>query len=71
MIFQEDSIHLGLAFIISVVSLFDEYVNELLYLRVGSCFPRYVRDPRPSCRLYMNDCPSEMFCPKIGNFTFH
>ena len=25
---------------VSVVSLFDEYVNDLLYLREGSCFPR-------------------------------
>ncbi|KAM1274338.1 hypothetical protein ACFX1Q_025172 [Malus domestica] len=57
--YQEDSIHLGLAFIISVVSLFDEYVNELLYLRVGSCFPRpiYRRNmsPRPEGKKYGNN----------------
>lgn len=32
---------MGLAYIVSVVSLFDEYVNDLLYLREGSCLPRY------------------------------
>ncbi|KAK8674324.1 hypothetical protein V6N13_112617 [Hibiscus sabdariffa] len=37
---QEDSLHLGFSYIISVVSLFDEYVNDLLYLREGSCLPR-------------------------------
>ncbi|KAI4347820.1 hypothetical protein L6164_008599 [Bauhinia variegata] len=37
---QEDSIQMGFAYIISVVSLFDEYVNDLLYLREGSCLPR-------------------------------
>ncbi|KAF4360047.1 hypothetical protein G4B88_025808 [Cannabis sativa] len=43
---QEDSLCLGLAFVISVVSLFDEYVNDLLYLKEGSCLPRpkYSRD---------------------------
>ncbi|XP_006469405.1 uncharacterized membrane protein At3g27390 isoform X1 [Citrus sinensis] len=37
---QEDSLQMGLAYIVSVVSLFDEYVNDLLYLREGSCLPR-------------------------------
>ncbi|XP_061355370.1 uncharacterized membrane protein At3g27390 isoform X2 [Gastrolobium bilobum] len=37
---QEDSMQMGLAYIVSVVSLFDEYVNDLLYLREGSCLPR-------------------------------
>ncbi|XP_025983241.1 uncharacterized membrane protein At3g27390 isoform X2 [Glycine max] len=37
---QEDSVKMGFAYIVSVVSLFDEYVNDLLYLREGSCFPR-------------------------------
>ncbi|TYK01097.1 putative membrane protein [Cucumis melo var. makuwa] len=37
---QEDSFQLGLAYILSVVSMFDEYVNDLLYLREGSCIPR-------------------------------
>jgi len=32
---------MGLAYIISAISLFDEYSNDLLYLREGSCFPRY------------------------------
>ncbi|XWS31113.1 hypothetical protein CRYUN_Cryun23aG0049800 [Craigia yunnanensis] len=37
---QEESMHMGFSYIISVVSLFDEYVNDLLYLREGSCLPR-------------------------------
>ncbi|KAF5207431.1 Steroid nuclear receptor ligand-binding, partial [Thalictrum thalictroides] len=37
---QENSLKMGLAFIISVVSLFDEYTNDLLFLREGSCLPR-------------------------------
>lgn len=37
--YQEDSLRMGLAYIISAISLFDEYSNDLLYLREGSCFP--------------------------------
>ncbi|CAN1127877.1 Uncharacterized membrane protein At3g27390 [Linum perenne] len=37
---QEDSLQSGLAYIVAVVSLFDEYVNDLLYLSEGSCLPR-------------------------------
>ncbi|XP_076887311.1 putative membrane protein At3g27390 [Bidens hawaiensis] len=37
---QEDSVKFGFAYVVSVVSLFDEYTNDLLYLREGSCFPR-------------------------------
>ncbi|XP_027932711.1 uncharacterized membrane protein At3g27390 [Vigna unguiculata] len=36
---QENSVKMGFAYIVSVVSLFDEYVNDLLYLREGSCLP--------------------------------
>lgn len=32
---------MGLAYMVSIVSLFDEYTNDLLYLREGSCLPRY------------------------------
>lgn len=39
--FQEESLGLGFAYILAVVSLFDEYANDLLYLNEGSCFPRY------------------------------
>ncbi|KAI4331555.1 hypothetical protein MLD38_029734 [Melastoma candidum] len=39
-VYQEDSLHMGLAYAVAVVSLFDEYVNDLLYLREGSCLPR-------------------------------
>ncbi|KAL3753128.1 hypothetical protein ACJRO7_000514 [Eucalyptus globulus] len=38
--YQEDSLQMGVAYIVSVVSLFDEYVNDLLYLQEGSCLPR-------------------------------
>ncbi|XP_023512953.1 uncharacterized membrane protein At3g27390 [Cucurbita pepo subsp. pepo] len=37
---QEDSFRLGLAYVLAVVSMFDEYVNDLLYLGEGSCIPR-------------------------------
>ena len=39
-ILQEDSFRLGLAYVLAVVSMFDEYVNDLLYLGEGSCIPR-------------------------------
>ncbi|TXG55590.1 hypothetical protein EZV62_020846 [Acer yangbiense] len=47
---QEDSLLMGLAYIVSVVSLFDEYVNDLLYLSEGSCLPRprYRRNMNPN-----------------------
>ncbi|KAG8364508.1 hypothetical protein BUALT_Bualt18G0004500 [Buddleja alternifolia] len=52
-IHQEDSIRMGLAYIVAVISLFDEYANDLLYLTEGSCFPRpqYRRNMRPSSGL--------------------
>ncbi|CAN6479673.1 unnamed protein product [Victoria cruziana] len=37
---QENSIRMGLAYIVSAVALFDEYTNDLLYLQDGSCLPR-------------------------------
>ncbi|KAA8524906.1 hypothetical protein F0562_011329 [Nyssa sinensis] len=50
---QEDSLLMGLAYVVAVVSLFDEYTNDLLYLREGSCFPRprYHRNMSPSTGL--------------------
>nr|ABE66061.1 unknown [Arabidopsis thaliana] len=36
---QEDSFRMGLNYIIAAVSLFDEYVNDLLYLREGTSLP--------------------------------
>ncbi|XP_010263806.1 PREDICTED: uncharacterized membrane protein At3g27390-like [Nelumbo nucifera] len=38
--YQENSIKKGILYAIAVVSLFDEYTNDFLYLREGSCFPR-------------------------------
>ncbi|XP_050206613.1 uncharacterized membrane protein At3g27390 [Mercurialis annua] len=37
---QEESLLMGLAYVVAVISLFDEYVNDLLYLREGSRLPR-------------------------------
>lgn len=39
---QEASLQMGLAYMVSAVALFDEYTNDMLYLREGSCFPRCV-----------------------------
>ncbi|MCO5562380.1 hypothetical protein L7F22_016007 [Adiantum nelumboides] len=37
---KESSVQCGLAYIIAVVAQFDEYTNDLIYLREGSCLPR-------------------------------
>ncbi|XP_015578083.1 uncharacterized membrane protein At3g27390 isoform X2 [Ricinus communis] len=50
---QEDSLFMGLAYVVAVVSLFDEYVNDLLYLREGS------RLPRPRYRKNMGDLDAD------------
>lgn len=38
--YQEESTKKGLLYAIASVAIFDEYTNDLLYLREGSCFPR-------------------------------
>ncbi|KAF8405104.1 hypothetical protein HHK36_010002 [Tetracentron sinense] len=38
--YQENSTKRGLLYVVASTSLFDEYTNDLLYLREGSCFPR-------------------------------
>ncbi|KAK2981016.1 hypothetical protein RJ640_012175 [Escallonia rubra] len=38
--YQESSIKRGLLYVIASASVLDEYTNDLLYLREGSCFPR-------------------------------
>ncbi|KAH6764758.1 transmembrane protein [Perilla frutescens var. frutescens] len=50
---QENSLRMGLAYIVAVISMFDEYANDLLYLTEGSCFPRpqYRRRMKPSTGL--------------------
>ncbi|XP_060188174.1 uncharacterized membrane protein At3g27390 [Lycium barbarum] len=47
---QEDSFRMGLAYILAAVSIFDEYTNDLLDMREGSCFsrPRYRRNMNSS-----------------------
>ncbi|XP_057826028.1 uncharacterized membrane protein At3g27390 isoform X2 [Cryptomeria japonica] len=39
-VYQEGSIQLGSKYIVSAIALFDEYSNDLLHMREGSCFPR-------------------------------
>ncbi|THU70804.1 hypothetical protein C4D60_Mb08t28860 [Musa balbisiana] len=39
--YQETSVKMGLAYIISSMSMFDEYSNDVLDMPEGSCFPRY------------------------------
>nr|XP_023916901.1 uncharacterized membrane protein At3g27390-like isoform X3 [Quercus suber] len=58
---QEDSLQMGLAYIVSIVSLFDEYVNDLLYLREGS------RLPRPKYRKNMSPSPEREWLGDNGD----
>ncbi|KMS96457.1 hypothetical protein BVRB_9g225110 [Beta vulgaris subsp. vulgaris] len=51
---QEHSLRMGLAYIVAVVSLFDEYANDLLYLEPGS------RLPRPRYRRNANSSPDSI-----------
>ncbi|GMP28181.1 hypothetical protein CsSME_00003834 [Camellia sinensis var. sinensis] len=37
--YQESSTRRGLLYVVAAASVFDEYTNDLLYLREGSCFP--------------------------------
>lgn len=37
---QEDSLRCGLAYVVSIVAMFDEYTNDVLNLNEGSCLPR-------------------------------
>lgn len=39
-VYQESSFQYGLAYIVAVVAQFDEYTNDLIYLREGTCLPR-------------------------------
>lgn len=39
-VYQESSFWRGMAYLIAMVAEFDEYTNDLLYLREGTCFPR-------------------------------
>ncbi|XP_058081330.1 uncharacterized membrane protein At3g27390-like isoform X2 [Magnolia sinica] len=38
--YQENSTKRGLLYIVSIISMFDEYTNDFLSMREGSCFPR-------------------------------
>ncbi|KAJ7952895.1 Steroid nuclear receptor ligand-binding [Quillaja saponaria] len=51
--YQENSIKKGLLYAIASISIFDEYTNDVLYLREGSCFPR----PRYSDRVGSSSYP--------------
>lgn len=39
-VYQESSFWRGMAYIVAMVAEFDEYTNDFLYLREGTCFPR-------------------------------
>ncbi|KAK8449034.1 hypothetical protein SEVIR_7G150900v4 [Setaria viridis] len=39
--YQESSFIMGLAYVASSVSIFDEYTNDVLDMAPGSCFPRF------------------------------
>lgn len=39
--YQESSLILGIAYVFSSVSIFDEYTNDVLDMAPGSCFPRF------------------------------
>eukprot|EP01018_Ginkgo_biloba_P036639 Gb_13214 [translate_table: standard] len=39
-VYQESSFQSGIAYIVAMAADFDEYTNDLLYLREGTCFPR-------------------------------
>lgn len=39
--YQESSFTMGLAYVFSSVSIFDEYTNDVLDMAPGSCFPRF------------------------------
>ncbi|ONK60109.1 uncharacterized protein A4U43_C08F14420 [Asparagus officinalis] len=38
--YQEKSTKSGILYAIAVISMFDEFTNDFLYMREGSCFPR-------------------------------
>lgn len=38
--YQENSTKSGLLYVFAVISMFDEFTNDFLYMREGSCFPR-------------------------------
>ncbi|XP_072973694.1 uncharacterized membrane protein At3g27390-like [Typha angustifolia] len=38
--YQENRTMSGILYVAAVISMFDEYTNDFLYLREGSCFPR-------------------------------
>ena len=45
LIYQESSVVMGLSYVVSSVSIFDEYTNDVLDMAPGSCFPRYNHKP--------------------------
>jgi hypothetical protein len=54
---------MGLAYMISAVAIFDEYTNDLLYLREGSCLPRYVSTATSITWLFsFETCSGALIC---------
>ncbi|CAK9141139.1 unnamed protein product [Ilex paraguariensis] len=58
--YQESSTKKGLLYVVASASRFDEYTNDLLYLREGSCFPR----PR-----YRDQVDSNSLLPVVGLYN--
>ncbi|KAJ1399575.1 putative membrane protein [Sesbania bispinosa] len=38
--YQESSFVLGLRYVVAALSIYDEYINDILYMPEGTCFPR-------------------------------
>ncbi|XP_074563128.1 putative membrane protein At3g27390 [Curcuma longa] len=47
-VYQENSTKSGILYVIAVISMFDEFTNDFLYMREGSCFPRPKYRQKPS-----------------------
>ncbi|GJN02537.1 hypothetical protein PR202_ga19899 [Eleusine coracana subsp. coracana] len=48
--YQESSLLMGLAYVASSVSIFDEYTNDVLDMAPGSCFPKLLDHLFAECR---------------------
>ncbi|XP_020531299.1 uncharacterized membrane protein At3g27390 isoform X2 [Amborella trichopoda] len=66
---QESSLQLGLAYIVAIVAVFDEYTNDLLFLREGSCLPRpkYRKHTNPSSGPLERNTSIEMQMNELKN----
>ncbi|GAB4846994.1 hypothetical protein Ancab_026006 [Ancistrocladus abbreviatus] len=63
--YQERSFRRGIAFVIAMVAEFDEYTNDLLYLREGTILPK----PRYSRKTISNSSELQENHPHSGRFS--